>query len=231
MWMKTLSRSVWSCSSSKTKDPVSSRPGRGVTLIVAFHVLWGGSLFLLSRGVLLTPVSGSVELVLGNWLVLYLFSARLMCCSLAVVSCPWVLCFMFLLFVKLFVMLIGDGLMLLFAGLRVRLFNFFLKVLSCLLYIVRVLLDDPREERDWWDTATRHWALGLGRYIDSGSILRFSECIAIPLELILSLDYNSRWGSNLVFIHTLKCSWRRALVRSAESVISPSTQNAFMTRD
>ncbi|TRY65894.1 hypothetical protein DNTS_022762, partial [Danionella cerebrum] len=33
--------------------------------------------------------------------------------------------------------------------LRVRLFNFFLKVLSCMLYIVRVLLDDPREERDW----------------------------------------------------------------------------------
>uniref|UniRef100_A0A672LWK1 Potassium channel subfamily T member 2-like n=1 Tax=Sinocyclocheilus grahami TaxID=75366 RepID=A0A672LWK1_SINGR len=35
------------------------------------------------------------------------------------------------------------------SSLRVRLFNFFLKVLSCLLYIVRVLLDDPREERDW----------------------------------------------------------------------------------
>uniref|UniRef100_A0A8C1R4Z0 RCK N-terminal domain-containing protein n=1 Tax=Cyprinus carpio TaxID=7962 RepID=A0A8C1R4Z0_CYPCA len=34
------------------------------------------------------------------------------------------------------------------SSLRVRLFNFFLKVLSCLLYIVRVLLDDPREERD-----------------------------------------------------------------------------------
>ncbi|KTG42629.1 hypothetical protein cypCar_00009891 [Cyprinus carpio] len=50
--------------------------------------------------------------------------------------------------VLLFVMLISDGLMLLCAGLRVRLFNFFLKVLSCLLYIVRVLLDDPREERD-----------------------------------------------------------------------------------
>ncbi|CAM4407498.1 unnamed protein product [Leuciscus chuanchicus] len=32
--------------------------------------------------------------------------------------------------------------------LRVRLFNFFLKVVSCLLYIVRVLLDDPRDERD-----------------------------------------------------------------------------------
>ncbi|KAL2101607.1 hypothetical protein ACEWY4_003368 [Coilia grayii] len=31
------------------------------------------------------------------------------------------------------------------SSLRVRLFNFFLKVLSCLLYILRVLLDDPRE--------------------------------------------------------------------------------------
>lgn len=35
-------------------------------------------------------------------------------------------------------------------GLRVRLFNFFLKLLSCLLYIVRVLLDDPREGRGGW---------------------------------------------------------------------------------
>ncbi|XP_026801852.1 potassium channel subfamily T member 2 isoform X1 [Pangasianodon hypophthalmus] len=34
------------------------------------------------------------------------------------------------------------------SSLRVRLFNFFLKVVSCLLYIVRVLLDDPREQRD-----------------------------------------------------------------------------------
>ncbi len=36
------------------------------------------------------------------------------------------------------------------------------------------------------------FTLGLGRYIDSGSILRFSECIATPLESILSLDFNSR---------------------------------------
>ncbi|KAI4871929.1 hypothetical protein NFI96_002352 [Prochilodus magdalenae] len=34
------------------------------------------------------------------------------------------------------------------SSLRVRLFNFFLKVVSCLLYIVRVLLDDPHEQRD-----------------------------------------------------------------------------------
>ncbi|XP_029441286.1 potassium channel subfamily T member 2-like [Rhinatrema bivittatum] len=33
------------------------------------------------------------------------------------------------------------------SSLRVRLFNFFLKLLSCLFYIVRVLLDDPQEER------------------------------------------------------------------------------------
>ncbi|KAK1153820.1 potassium channel subfamily T member 2-like [Acipenser oxyrinchus oxyrinchus] len=33
------------------------------------------------------------------------------------------------------------------SSLRVRLFNFSLKLLSCLLYIVRVLLDDPREGR------------------------------------------------------------------------------------
>lgn len=42
-------------------------------------------------------------------------------------------------------------------GLRVRMFNFALKVLSCLLYIVRVLLDNPQEGRqDWWETAT-YW--------------------------------------------------------------------------
>lgn len=35
-------------------------------------------------------------------------------------------------------------------GLRVRMFNFALKVLSCLLYIVRVLLDDPEQEREDW---------------------------------------------------------------------------------
>uniref|UniRef100_A0AAR2JZY7 Potassium sodium-activated channel subfamily T member 2b n=1 Tax=Pygocentrus nattereri TaxID=42514 RepID=A0AAR2JZY7_PYGNA len=36
------------------------------------------------------------------------------------------------------------------SSLRVRLFNFFLKVVSCLLYIVRVLLDDPHESLIIW---------------------------------------------------------------------------------
>lgn len=36
------------------------------------------------------------------------------------------------------------------SGLRVRMFNFALKVLSCLLYIVRVLLDNPQDGRQDW---------------------------------------------------------------------------------
>lgn len=34
-------------------------------------------------------------------------------------------------------------------GLRIRLFNFSLKLLTCLLYIVRVLLDNPEEGIGW----------------------------------------------------------------------------------
>lgn len=34
-------------------------------------------------------------------------------------------------------------------GLRIRLFNFSLKLLTCLLYIVRVLLDSPEEGIGW----------------------------------------------------------------------------------
>ncbi len=38
----------------------------------------------------------------------------------------------------------------------------------------------------------------IGRYIDAESILGFSECIEIPLQSSLSLDFNSRWRFNLV---------------------------------
>lgn len=37
-------------------------------------------------------------------------------------------------------------------GLRIRLFNFSLKLLTCLLYIVRVLLDNPAQGIGWWVT-------------------------------------------------------------------------------
>uniref|UniRef100_A0A3Q2C678 Potassium channel subfamily T member 2-like n=1 Tax=Cyprinodon variegatus TaxID=28743 RepID=A0A3Q2C678_CYPVA len=56
------------------------------------------------------------------------------------------------------------------SSLRVRMFNFALKVLSCLLYIVRVLLDNPQEDRQdwkliiWVDRPLPLWALQV-RYI------------------------------------------------------------------
>uniref|UniRef100_A0A3P8QWE1 RCK N-terminal domain-containing protein n=1 Tax=Astatotilapia calliptera TaxID=8154 RepID=A0A3P8QWE1_ASTCA len=56
------------------------------------------------------------------------------------------------------------------SSLRVRMFNFSLKVLSCLLYIVRVLLDNPQEQRQdwkliiWVDRPLPLWALQV-RYI------------------------------------------------------------------
>uniref|UniRef100_A0A8C9ZUR3 Potassium sodium-activated channel subfamily T member 2b n=1 Tax=Sander lucioperca TaxID=283035 RepID=A0A8C9ZUR3_SANLU len=56
------------------------------------------------------------------------------------------------------------------SSLRVRMFNFSLKVLSCLLYIVRVLLDNPQDGRQdwkliiWVDRPLPLWALQV-RYI------------------------------------------------------------------
>ncbi len=60
-------------------------------------------------------------------------------------------------------------------------------------------------------------SLTIGYLVKSraGTVHRFW----IDLWSVLSLEFNSRWRSNLVFIRTLKCSRRRALVR--ESVISP----------
>ncbi len=69
--------------------------------------------------------------------------------------------------------------------------------------------------RIWWTVCVGRRAAIMDRFWDLQNASRFS------LEWILSIDFNSRWRSTLVFIHTLKCWWRRALVRSAESVISP----------
>uniref|UniRef100_A0A8D3CN35 Potassium sodium-activated channel subfamily T member 2b n=1 Tax=Scophthalmus maximus TaxID=52904 RepID=A0A8D3CN35_SCOMX len=58
------------------------------------------------------------------------------------------------------------------SSLRVRMFNFALKVLSCLLYIVRVLLDNPQEERQdwkliiWVDRPLPLWALQVAMTIE-----------------------------------------------------------------
>ncbi|XP_074917334.1 potassium channel subfamily T member 2-like [Chelonoidis abingdonii] len=52
------------------------------------------------------------------------------------------------------------------SSLRVRLFNFSLKLLSCLLYIIRVLLDDPQEGRGgcWGCPRQNHSAHHLSKF-------------------------------------------------------------------
>uniref|UniRef100_I3J0P7 Potassium channel subfamily T member 2 n=1 Tax=Oreochromis niloticus TaxID=8128 RepID=I3J0P7_ORENI len=67
------------------------------------------------------------------------------------------------------------------SSLRVRMFNFSLKVLSCLLYIVRVLLDNPQEQRQdwkliiWVDRPLPLWALQV-RYIRNIPIFLTPVC-------------------------------------------------------
>ena len=36
-------------------------------------------------------------------------------------------------------------------GLRIRIFNLFIKLLSCVLYIVRASLDTPDTDTFWWE--------------------------------------------------------------------------------
>lgn len=61
--------------------------------------------------------------------------------------------------------------------------------------------------------------------------LKIKKTSGFSLESILRLVFNSRWRSNLVFIHTLKCSWRRVLVCLSKSCNITSAHNAFMTSD
>uniref|UniRef100_A0A669FB66 Potassium channel subfamily T member 2 n=1 Tax=Oreochromis niloticus TaxID=8128 RepID=A0A669FB66_ORENI len=62
------------------------------------------------------------------------------------------------------------------SSLRVRMFNFSLKVLSCLLYIVRVLLDNPQEKLIIWvDRPLPLWALQV-RYIRNIPIFLTPVC-------------------------------------------------------
>uniref|UniRef100_A0A8C4ZXP9 Potassium sodium-activated channel subfamily T member 2b n=1 Tax=Gadus morhua TaxID=8049 RepID=A0A8C4ZXP9_GADMO len=79
------------------------------------------------------------------------------------------------------------------SSLRVRMFNFSLKVLSCLLYIVRVLLDNPQEEqRDWkliiWvDRPLPLWALQVR--LTHGNIWEQVLRVAFILEMISAVPF------------------------------------------
>ncbi|KAM7371762.1 hypothetical protein PAMP_008972 [Pampus punctatissimus] len=74
------------------------------------------------------------------------------------------------------------------SSLRVRMFNFALKVLSCLLYIVRVLLDNPQDKRQdwkliiWVDRPLPLWAL-------QGNI--WEQVLRVPfiLEMISAIPF------------------------------------------
>uniref|UniRef100_A0A674IY62 RCK N-terminal domain-containing protein n=1 Tax=Terrapene triunguis TaxID=2587831 RepID=A0A674IY62_9SAUR len=50
------------------------------------------------------------------------------------------------------------------SSLRIRLFNFSLKLLSCLLYIIRVLLDDPTQGHGW-TTGLGTWSFQIVAYL------------------------------------------------------------------
>ncbi|XP_062386989.1 LOW QUALITY PROTEIN: potassium channel subfamily T member 2 [Sardina pilchardus] len=108
------------------------------------------------------------------------------------------------------------------SSLRVRLFNFFLKVLSCLLYILRVLLDDPREETEersliiWVNRPLPLWALQV-----LVAFISFSETM-----LLVYLSYKGNlWEQVLRIPFILEMI---SAVPFVITVILPSLRNLFI---
>uniref|UniRef100_A0A4W3GEQ3 Potassium sodium-activated channel subfamily T member 1 n=1 Tax=Callorhinchus milii TaxID=7868 RepID=A0A4W3GEQ3_CALMI len=86
------------------------------------------------------------------------------------------------------------------SSLRIRLFNFSLKLLTCLLYIVRVLLDDPTEDIGWspilWVNRTLPlWAIQVseqlecGGNVNSGNIWEQIFRVTFILEMINTVPF------------------------------------------
>uniref|UniRef100_A0A8C7IVP1 Potassium sodium-activated channel subfamily T member 2b n=1 Tax=Oncorhynchus kisutch TaxID=8019 RepID=A0A8C7IVP1_ONCKI len=106
------------------------------------------------------------------------------------------------------------------SSLRVRLFNFSLKVLSCLLYMVRVLLDDPQEERQdwsliiWVNRPLPLWALQVRHNVELFSDLRVLLCFQGNVwEQVLRVSFILEMISAVPFVIT---------------VILPSLRNLFI---
>uniref|UniRef100_A0AAY4C2Y5 RCK N-terminal domain-containing protein n=1 Tax=Denticeps clupeoides TaxID=299321 RepID=A0AAY4C2Y5_9TELE len=107
------------------------------------------------------------------------------------------------------------------SSLRVRLFNFFLKVLSCLLYILRVLLDDPRAETEersliiWVNRPLPLWALQVTSLILSLWLSSFYDCLCDGnvWEQVLRIPFILEMISAVPFVIT---------------VILPSVRNLFI---
>ncbi|KAG7243469.1 hypothetical protein INR49_011025 [Caranx melampygus] len=99
----------------------------------------------------------------------------------------------------------------LWQGLRVRMFNFSLKVLSCLLYIVRVLLDNPQEGRQDWKLII--WVLV--------AFISFSETM-----LLVYLSYKGN-----VWEQVLRVPFILEMISAVPfmiTVILPSLRNLFI---
>ncbi|XP_076000172.1 potassium channel subfamily T member 2 [Genypterus blacodes] len=108
------------------------------------------------------------------------------------------------------------------SSLRVRMFNFALKVLSCLLYIVRVLLDNPQQERQdwkliiWVDRPLPLWALQV-----LVAFISFSETM-----LLVYLSYKGN-----VWEQVLRVPFILEMISAVPfmiTVILPSFRNLFI---
>ncbi|XP_037544979.1 potassium channel subfamily T member 2 isoform X1 [Nematolebias whitei] len=108
------------------------------------------------------------------------------------------------------------------SSLRVRMFNFALKVLSCLLYIVRVLLDNPQEERQdwkliiWVERPLPLWALQV-----LVAFISFSETM-----LLVYLSYKGN-----VWEQVLRVPFILEMISTVPfmiTVILPSLRNLFI---
>uniref|UniRef100_A0A4W3K5T2 Potassium sodium-activated channel subfamily T member 2 n=1 Tax=Callorhinchus milii TaxID=7868 RepID=A0A4W3K5T2_CALMI len=87
------------------------------------------------------------------------------------------------------------------SSLRIRLFNFSLKLLSCLLYIIRVLLDDPRERNGWspiiWvDRSLPLWGLQV-------RTVQVNQTIGNIWEQILRIPFILEMINTVPFIITI----------------------------
>ncbi|XP_054837882.1 potassium channel subfamily T member 2 isoform X3 [Eublepharis macularius] len=107
------------------------------------------------------------------------------------------------------------------SSLRIRLFNFSLKLLSCLLYIVRVLLDDPSREHGWTPIIWVNRSLPLWG-------LQVSVAVISLLETIL-LSYLSYKGN--MWEQVLRIPFLLEIINAIPFIITifwPALRNLFI---
>uniref|UniRef100_M4AFE2 Potassium channel subfamily T member 2-like n=1 Tax=Xiphophorus maculatus TaxID=8083 RepID=M4AFE2_XIPMA len=113
------------------------------------------------------------------------------------------------------------------SSLRVRMFNFALKVLSCLLYIVRVLLDNPQEDRKliiWVDRPLPLWALQV-KYFLSHALLNIFQPTTPDLSVCGFCFQGNVWEQVLRVPFILEMI---STVPFMITVILPSLRNLFI---